>query len=171
MGDTESDPNSHLKDSCSYSVETAKQFLTFGAGGLAFVVGLALTPDFKTSDCVFWAFAVFTLSIVLGLLYIMSVVGHISKKKNYNVYTPWLRWVCGLQILAVVAGVICLGSIVLSTLRSRHAPGLTTGDFQLTAAGHTVRYPVPGGAVVAVEISQSGEVHLRIEKSAAVKAP
>lgn len=156
------DSNGHLKDSCTYSIETAKQFLTFGAGGLAFLVGLALSPDATNGMLVYSTFMLFTASIVLGLLYIMSVVGHISKQKNYDVYTPLLRWFSGLQILMVLSGVICLGFVVLSAMsRPRTSSRQTT--LEITSAGRVVRYDVPQHAVVGVDISQSGDVHLRIE--------
>jgi len=165
------DADTHLKDSCSYSVETAKQFLTFGAGGLAFVAALALAPDGSISSLHYWCFGVFTASVGLGLLYIMSVVGHINQHQNYDVYTTRLRCLSGLQILAVLGGVVLLGVLVFHTIRTRHVPPISGATLEVSAAGRSIRYGVPQGAVVAVKVSQAGEFDLRIEASRKTSGP
>jgi hypothetical protein len=171
MNEPPVDDNTHLKDSCNYSVETAKQFLTFGAGGLAFVAGLALSPSNALNGAYYWAFALFTASIVLGLLYIMNVVGHINQTKNYDVYTARLRWISGLQTLAVIGGVTCLAVVVFQGIQSRTPPAPESGLLELTAGGRSVRYAVPSGSAVAVKVGQTGDVDLRVESPSPQRPP
>jgi hypothetical protein len=144
----------HFKNSCSYSVEVAKQFLTFGAGGIAFLVAMILTPPSSLTTWHYVAFGAFALSVLLGFLYIMGVVGHIAQNENYNVYSPALRTFCALQMVFFFAGILVLGYLVVGKVRSAATAAPSAGSsIQITMGDKKVQYPIAASAAVHVTIT------------------
>jgi len=103
-----SNPKDHPgKDACSFAVDLAKLFLTYAAAGLAFVLGLA-TKENAVSIATYSSFASLALSMGMGLLFIMSVVGRVGRDSNYDVYSGTPRVLAALQILLFLVGVALL---------------------------------------------------------------
>jgi len=49
----------HHRDSCQYSVDIAKQFITLAAGGVAFIVGLAMATSTTIPQSFYWVTSLF----------------------------------------------------------------------------------------------------------------
>jgi uncharacterized membrane protein YczE len=109
----------HYKDSCKYSIEIAKQFITLASGGVAFVVGLLISSNKVASYLFYWLSGSFILSIGFGLIYVMSTIAHINKEQNYNVYSPKLKFLAATQIIFFIIGLILLVYTVLWKLESK----------------------------------------------------
>ncbi|MCX6339977.1 MAG: hypothetical protein NTX71_08665 [Candidatus Aureabacteria bacterium] len=113
----------HHRDSCAYSVEIAKQFLTLGSAGVAFVVGMALQSQCTVNVSWYWASGFLIASVGFGLLYLGSVVAHVNQHHNYDVYTGILKWLAVLQILSFVCALVLLGVITLHTIGTGQSSG------------------------------------------------
>lgn len=154
----------HFRDSCSYSVEVSKQFLTFAAGGVAFLVATALTPTSRVSPLFYWSFGAFVLSLLLGLVYIMQVVGHINLDKNYDVYSRRLRVCSALQLVTTVTGAVLLGVVVFRMLPAREGDAsLASGVLEVKTASQQARYALPAGATLSLKTNEKGEIECRAE--------
>jgi hypothetical protein len=103
----------HHRDSCTYSVEIAKQFLAFGVAGVGFVIGMALKYECSIGPSWYWTGGLFIASIACGLLYLMSVVAHVNQCNNYDVYTGLLKCFSLLQIVIFVCALVLLTVITL----------------------------------------------------------
>jgi hypothetical protein len=106
-------PDDCEKKAADLAFDVTKQFLTLALAGIAFVVGLSLNASASISSTMLWiTVAVFSLSTVLGLLFLMSGVHQLSEKKSYDVYTSALRFLSISQIFTVLVGVALLVPIV-----------------------------------------------------------
>jgi hypothetical protein len=112
-------PDQHQKDSCSYAVEIAKQFLTLASAGLAFLVGLALSAQGPVSWLWYLCAALLLISIGAGLAFVMSVVAHVNQEKRYDVYTGMLKRYSLVQIGSFFGAVILLALILFSLLGAK----------------------------------------------------
>jgi hypothetical protein len=111
------------KDACEYAVGLSEKFLTLAAAGIAFIVGLvfakegaglvSLSPGVLRS-----ALIVFGVSIFLGWLFLMNVVGSLATKNDYRVYNNAKQWLCLLQILAAFSGIGLLGYFTFHAIGS-----------------------------------------------------
>jgi hypothetical protein len=115
--------NDPLKDSCQYAMELIKQFLTFSAAGIAFVVGLVYADKpGKLSGCyVAVSLGLLGLSILSGWLAFMSIVGKVNKRRSYDVYERQIQLFSVFQILLFCAGVLTLFFPTLQTARAQQA--------------------------------------------------
>lgn len=154
----------HLKDSCSYSVEVSKQFLTFAAGGVAFLVATALAPASRITPLFYWSFGAFVLSILFGLAYIMQVVGHINRDRNYDVYSGRLRACSALQLLTTLCGATLLGVVVFRLLPERASDSaVVNGVLEVKTATQHARYALPVGTTLSLKTNEKGEIECRAE--------
>lgn len=105
-------------DSCTFSIEIAKQFITIATAGIAFLVGMAL--KFQCSMDNLWIYAIIGLflSVTSGLLYLMNVVGHVNNSGNYDVYTKSLRFLSGSQIILFVFSLFLVSLITFKSVSS-----------------------------------------------------
>jgi hypothetical protein len=116
----------HHKDSCTISVQVSKQFLTFAATGLAFLIGIAIKAQCNLDG--YWYLSGFSLvlSMLLGLFYLMSVVAHINQCKNYNVYALPLKVMSTLQIIAFALAVAFLAIVTQKVISSSKPPNINS---------------------------------------------
>jgi hypothetical protein len=79
------------KDGCEYALDLSKQFITFSAAGLAFLLGLAAAettrPPFLVTLLVLILFA---LSVAAGLLFHMKVTGNVADQQIPRAVVPEL---------------------------------------------------------------------------------
>jgi len=108
----------HHRDSCSYSVDISKQFLSFGVAGVGFIIGMAFKSEYLISPAWYWTGSLFIASIACGLLYLMSVVAHVNQCKNYDVYTGLLKSFSLLQIVIFILALVLLTVITLQMVGS-----------------------------------------------------
>ncbi|MBM4040724.1 MAG: hypothetical protein FJ290_19645 [Planctomycetes bacterium] len=97
----------------------------------------------------------------------MSVVGHIQKDTNYNVYTPQLRILGLLQIVVFLVGLVLLAFITLSDLATAPKPAQkTTADLEIKIKDKEIRQVIGHGDTVKLTVSEQGAVDLQVGKSA-----
>lgn len=155
------DENNH-KDSCEYSVEIAKQFLTLAAGGVAFVVGLAISSSIDIPQTFYWVTGIFIFSIAFGLFFVMSVVAHINKNKNYNVYTPQLKIFAAVQILSFLTGIILLSYVVLWKLKNRQDVSKhEKTSIEITVSDKKITYQVPKGTNIQLHVTPENDIQFQ----------
>lgn len=152
----------HHKDSCTYSVDIAKQFITLGSAGAAFVVAAAVAPGASVGAGHYWVFGFFAGCVGLGLLYTMSVVGHIQQDKNYNVYSAQLRILAILQIVAFLIGLVLLVTII-GINKSSTPKQSTLPTFRMKTSKGDVEQLIPNGQGFEVKIEENGAVTLQVE--------
>lgn len=110
------------KESCNYSIDLSKQFLSLACAGVAFVVGLVFAGDLRLGVLtVSLSLAALGLSIVLGWLYLMNVVSYIRRYDNYDVYGPRHRTLAIGQIVAFFLALAVLGVVTYRSV-ARPAP-------------------------------------------------
>ena|SRR6202049_704573 len=149
------------KDSCSYSVEVAKQFITLSSAGIAFIVGIALTASQSANWQYYTAIALLAGSMVAGLMYLMSVVGHIHAENNYDVYTAGLKTIAIFQILLFFLAILILAKIVYE--RSTVATHPAASSLEVDIAGKKVRYVIPSASSVTLTVKPNNEIQLALE--------
>lgn len=149
------------KDSCKYSIEISKQFLTLSSAGIAFVVGLAMARSITVSNSFYWSVGLFAVSVAVGLFYVMSVVAHINQDDNYNVYTTTPRCLALIQIVTFLAAISVLGFIILSEDRnSKQMPA--TSDLELSVGSKSIKHRIPTNTVIKIHITDKDEVDFQI---------
>jgi len=145
-------PENHAEEAAKLGFDLTKQFITLAVGGIAFVVGLSFSSPTVVSSVLLWStIAVFALSAVLGLFFLMHGVNILSVQKSYDIYATSLRFLAGLQIALVLVGMVLLCPI----LYHRPAESVTTPGtnirVQLTPQ-QSVSYPVEAGKNYTIEI-------------------
>ena len=144
----------HHRDSCTFSLEIAKQFLTFGVAGVAFVVGMALNSKCAVNSSWYWASGCLVLSVTFGLLYLMSVVAHVNQDKNYDVYTGALKWFAIIQIVAFVCALALLAVITLRTVGTTSNGGnIVKPNVIIQLEQKTVQLTVPDNKKALIKIT------------------
>jgi hypothetical protein len=115
--------NSSLKDSCTYALDLIKQFLTFTAGGIAFVLGVVSTGKPSGFSPLFVALSIglLALSGACGLLSFMCIVGNIKDQQSYNIDDPSVKCLTILQILLFCGGVSVLFFPTFQTAKGQQA--------------------------------------------------
>jgi heme/copper-type cytochrome/quinol oxidase subunit 2 len=143
------------KDSCAYSIEIAKQFLTLASAGVAFVVGMAIKAECAVTASWFWSSGLLIASVAFGLLYIMSVVAHINQSDNYDVYTPMLKVLSALQILTFIVSLIIVGIIILNTFTSSSAKvkANSQSSLEVTGSEKTIKLSVSEKTKASIKIT------------------
>ena len=149
------------KDSCKYSVEISKQFLTLSSAGIAFVIGLAMARSTTVPNSFYWSVALFAASVAVGLVYVMSVVAHINQDDNYDVYTATLRCLALIQIITFLAAISVLGFIFLSEDKnSKQMPA--TSYLELSVGSRNIKHRIPTNTVIKIHITDKDEVDFQI---------
>lgn len=97
------------KDACDYAVSLSEKFLTLAAGGIAFIIGFVFAKEDSKAvnlspNVIRWALVLFGLSVLLGWLFHMNVVGSVADG-DYTVKNNAKQWLCLLQILAALLGI------------------------------------------------------------------
>jgi hypothetical protein len=103
-------PDTSLKDSCTYALDLIKQFLTFSAAGIAFVLGVVTAgkgPGFSPTF-VAWSVGLLVASAACGLLSFMCIVGNVKGDQSYNIDDASVKRFAIFQILLFCAGVAVL---------------------------------------------------------------
>lgn len=157
--DLDGKPIDRFKDSCSYSIEVAKQFLTYAASGIAFALALNYTASSPALKIII--LGLFVFSLIFGLLYIMSLVAHINQSKNYDVYTGQLRFFSIAQILFIFAGIILLGGSLIKNKQ------LTTSPIEsgLLLKCQDIELHIDKPELYSFNISKSGDKPMEIHVS------
>ena len=149
--------DNHEEEAAKLGFDLTKQFLTLALGGIAFIVGLSFSTPSAVSSVLLWStVAVFAVSAVLGLFFLMHGVNILSVQKSYNIYATPLRWLAGLQIVLVLVGVALLCPI----LYSRPAPAslATSNSIQIQMGPQqSLSYPIEQGKNYTIEI-EAGKV-------------
>jgi hypothetical protein len=141
----------YVKKAADLGFDVTKQFLTLAFAGIAFVVGLSFSAPGAVSTLMLWAvISVFGGSAVLGLLFLMRGVHQLSEKKSFDVYTPSLRWLASLQIIAVIMGTGCL-AVILKSHSGTTQPIAHTMEIRLDSL-HSVVYPIDPDKNTTVEV-------------------
>lgn len=159
--------SSQLKDSCSYAVEIAKQFLTLACASIAFVIGLATAHPSLISSCKIWlALVMLAVSVLAGLVFLMKVVGHINGENDYNIYGQGFRWLAIIQIGLFAASLVFVGFIALQSIAE--APVKTVAvalpaQLKITFAGKTVEHPVYPHSAVEIDLKKGDDFKLTVQ--------
>jgi TctA family transporter len=111
------------KDACQYAVGLSEKFLTLSAAGIAFIIGLVFANEDSAAvqlspGVLRWALALFGLSVFLGWLFLMNVVGSVADD-DYRVQNNAKQWLCLLQIIAALFGI---GLLAYSTFNAIGEP-------------------------------------------------
>jgi hypothetical protein len=113
--------NPSARDSCTFALDLIKQFLTFSAAGIAFVLGVvssgksaAFTPFY-----VAWSVGLLVASVACGLLSFMCIVGNVKDHQSYDIDDPWVKGFTICQILIFCAGVAVLFFPTLQTAQGQ----------------------------------------------------
>jgi len=123
LGDEPLLPNdTRYKDACQYAVGMSEKFLTLAAAGVAFVVGLVFakenSPSVQLSPLVLeWSLGLFGVSILLGWMFLMNVVGKVAADNDYRIYNNAKQWLCLLQIVTALSGIGLLGFCTFQIIR------------------------------------------------------
>jgi hypothetical protein len=117
----ETPANTSAKDSCTFALDLIKQFLTFSAAGIAFVLGIvssgksaAFTPFYVS-----WSVGLLVASVACGLLSFMCIVGNVKDHQSYDIDDAWVKGLTMFQILIFCAGVAVLFFPTLQTARAQ----------------------------------------------------
>ena len=110
----EKENSQHLKDSCNYAISVTKTLLSYSAAGVAFIISIIITgKNFYPNWATWTVIVALAASILLGLLFLMSVVGHINQFKNYNVNLPMLRIITIGQMALFFIPILVLGGFAI----------------------------------------------------------
>jgi len=153
------------KESCKYSIEISKQFITLSSAGIAFIVGLAIAPNTDVSNYYYLAGGSCLLSICFGLIYIMSAIAHINKHENYDVYTSHLRFFSTFQILFFLVGVVFLIGIVNTKINEKPVNGISPSSYNLhlRSGDKEIKQLVGANSKLEVLLSEDGNIKLTVE--------
>ena len=106
-----------FKDSCLHALDLTKQFLTYSAAGIAFVVGIVYSD--KPGKLPAWAVALsllfLGLSIAAGWLCFMRIIAKINRERSYDVYERSVQLFSIGQIVLFGLGILCLGWATLQS--------------------------------------------------------
>lgn len=152
--------NQRVKDACSFAVEIAKQFITLAAAGIAFVVGLAMSGKSPVLWVHIAVISALSASVLFGLVFLMSVVGHIHKSGSYDIYAGHLKAVAAIQIVLFLLSVVGLGDLVRREAAVNKADSIAS--LEVSSNGKIVKYSVPPGAAARVNLEPSGAVQVSV---------
>ncbi len=164
------DNQQNYKDSCQYSVELSKQFITLSSAAVAFIIGLAISAELKSNESVYWSISLFIGSLAVGLIYIMSVVGHINKSKNYDVYHSALKYIAVLQIIFFLVGATILVYVLIGKVQSNNASSQSHNTLEVTINQNQIKHNVPQGSTIKLTLSDKGEFDLDIQTQKKTKS-
>lgn len=106
----------NLKDSCNYGVEFSKQLFALSSAAIVFLAGSKPAVESCFSFRLLVAsISFFGGSILSGIVFLMGVVGHINKKRNYDVYQTGLRRFAAFQLFSFAVAVVSAGLYAINT--------------------------------------------------------
>ena len=141
----------HEQDAANLAFGMTRQFITISMGGIGFAIYTMSASSI--SSVTFWLILfLFGLSAMFGLLFLMSGVGQLSKRKSYDLYTTWLRILSGMQILLSLVGVLCL---CLFIAEPTDTP--TGNTIQIKSGTDSLSYPCDPGKNYTIEF-ENGKV-------------
>jgi hypothetical protein len=151
-------PNNHEEEAAKLGFDLTKQFITFALGGIAFVVGLYFSTPNAVSIVLLWStVAVFAVSTILGLAFLMHGVNILSVQRSYDIYATSLRFLSGLQIILVLIGVALLAPILYYKPTSP-TPSATSNTITIQIdSKQSISYPLESDKNYVVEI-EGGKV-------------
>ncbi len=160
MNKPEKQNEEHFKDSCNHAISITKTLLSYSSAGIAFIIsiivgGLNFCPTFIN-----WlSIGSFSLSIILGLFFLMNVVGHINQFANYNVNLPRLRYITIFQMLSFLIPILLIGFYTLTYVPEKDSE---KGDYiELKHNGVSVRKELNKNDSINVFINNT---KIRVEK-------
>jgi hypothetical protein len=108
------------KDACKYAVGLSEKFLTLSAAGIAFIIGLVFAKEGSSAVALSpgvlrTALVSFGVSILLGWLFLMNVVGSVADDNDYRIKNNAKQWFAFLQIVTVLFGI---GLLAYCTFRA-----------------------------------------------------
>jgi hypothetical protein len=151
------------KKAADLGFDVTKQFLTLAFAGIAFVVGLSFNTPGTVSSLMLWlVVGIFGGSVVFGLLFLMRGVNLLSVEKSFDIYSPSLRGFAIFQIVFVLIGTGCLGTILKNHSASKVASVAHNMEIKLDSE-HSVVYPIDPDKNTTVEID-GGKVKITAAK-------
>ena len=152
------------KESCGYSIQISKQFITLASAGIAFVVGLAIAPNTAISSFYYWTGGCCFFSICFGLIFIMSTIAHINKNDNYNVYTPQLRFLAFMQITLFLVGIIVLSQILFNKIDGNSHQSIKSANtnFSIKSGNKEINHFLNEKNKPDLVVSESGKIDLTV---------
>ena len=160
------------KDGCNYSLDLSKQFITFAAGGLAFVVGLATAEASRPS---LWltlpALISFAASMLAGLVFHMKVTGNVATERNYDAFDPALTLLAKIQMLLFAFGVLILG--VITVMNSMGSAGKDSKKdlLRIESSQGAINIPLTEPVAIHLEIGTNREVNVSVKGLIRTNAP
>ena len=156
-------PADHEQEAAKLGFDLTKQFITLAIGGIAFVVGLSFSTPTAVSSILLWStVAVFALSAILGLFFLMHGVNILSVQKSYDIYATSLRFLAALQIILVLVGVVLLCPILYHRPPAAAAKAANSIQIQL-APQQSLSYPIEPDKNYTIEID-AGKVKFSATK-------
>ena len=112
------------KDACEYAVGLSEKFLTLSAAGIAFIIGLVFAKEGASAvslspGVLRTALVTFGVSILLGWLFLMNVVGSVADDNDYRVKNNARQWFCFLQIVTALFGIALLAYCTFRAIGGR----------------------------------------------------
>jgi outer membrane protein OmpA-like peptidoglycan-associated protein len=139
----------HLRDSCQYAIDLTKQFLTFAAAAVAFVIGLISAGH--QNGIFYLGFSVFILlllgaSMFAGVRCLMMIVGEMHTDRTYDIYRKSVLTPARYQVLFLAAGIFFLAIDVV--LMVCLPPGSRSQEVPSAAISVAQPTPVPKSSEV-----------------------
>lgn len=125
---------------CELSFDLSKQFISIAFAGIAFAIGISTANDSVASTWLFWiSVVVFTLSAILGFLFMMRGVADFAGKQSFDIFERGTRLMSIFQIVLVFIGVIFL---LFLHLHTKNPSTKTIGNgIRIEFSGNTIFAP------------------------------
>jgi hypothetical protein len=147
--------NNPHKDSALIGIDISKQLLAFSLAGLGFVVGFITAGSISLGAVPILGLLFFALSMVAGVLFLMSVVGHINRDSNYDIYTGGIRTLAVIQIICFAVAAILVTKVAFE-VRSTQKPNLTFPVIEIKMGTNEVHQPMFTNSAVSINIISNG---------------
>jgi len=93
--------------------------------------------------------------MVAGVLFLMSVVGHINRDSNYDIYTGGIRTLAVIQIICFAVAAILVTKVAFE-VRSTQKPNLTFPVIEIKMGTNEVHQPMFTNSAVSINIISNG---------------
>jgi hypothetical protein len=112
------------KDACQYAAGLSDKFLTLAVAGIAFIIGLVFAKEDSAAvqlspTTMRIALVLFGISVLIGWLFFMNVVGSVASENDYKVYHNSKQWFCLLQILTALVAIALLAYCTFAAIGVR----------------------------------------------------
>lgn len=150
----------HL-DSCQYSLEVSKLFIALAIAGIGFISSQFLSNNLPYKLGVY-TLIFFGLSVAIGLLFLMSVVGHINLRNNYNVYSTMLRILAVFQIVFFATGIILI-SVITFNYAHNNKVAKAPSNLVIKINNKEIQQPIYPNSDVRLEMKNDSLIVLEIK--------